>query len=221
MIGANVIAVSRNQSHLDSLKADCSRLVGGQLTTLQLDLTDSWMKIRETLQSEVTVLLDGLVNNAGVAYIKPFEKITEDDFDASFNVNVKAVFNVTQSLLQKFKEGAKIVNVSSLASTRSFAGHSAYSATKAAVDSLTKSLALELGPKKIRVNAVNPTVILTQMGRENWSDPKKAGPLLNHIPLNRFGEVDEVVNAITYLLGDESSYVNGHQLFLEGGYSVQ
>lgn len=220
-MGANVIAVSRNVAHLESLKADCSRLSGGKLTTLQLDFTDTWENIRKTLQSEVKVALDGLVNNAGVAYIKPFEEITEDDFDATFNVNVKAVFNITQSLVPKLKEGAKIVNVSSLASTRSFAGHSAYSATKAALDSLTKSLALELGPKKIRVNSVNPTVILTKMGRDNWSDPKKADPLLNHIPLKRFGEVEEVVNAITYLLGDESSYVNGHQLFLEGGYSVQ
>lgn len=59
------------------------------------------------------------------------------------------------------------------------------------------------------------------MGRANWSDPKKADPLLNHIPLHRFGEVDEVVKSICYLLGDESSYVNGHQLLLEGGYSVQ
>lgn len=220
-MGANVIAVSRNQTHLDSLKADCSRLNGGKLTTLELDLTGSWLNIRKTLQSEVKVFLDGLVNNAGVAYIKPFEEITEEDFDATFDVNIKAVFNVTQSLLPKLKEGSNIVNVSSLASTRSFAGHSAYSATKAAVDSLTRSLALELGPKKIRVNSVNPTVILTKMGRENWSDPKKADPLLNHIPLNRFGEVEEVVKAISYLLGDESSYVNGHQLFLEGGYSVQ
>lgn len=206
---------------MDLLESDCNQLVGGKLTTLQLDLTDSWMNIRNILQSEVKISLDGLVNNAGVAYIKPFEEITERDFDSTFHVNIKSVFNVTQTLLAKLKEGANIVNVSSLASTRSFAGHSAYSATKAALDSLTKSLALELGPKNIRVNSVNPTVILTEMGRQNWNDPKKAGPLLNHIPMKRFGEVEEVVKSIIYLLGNESSYVNGHQLFLEGGYSVQ
>lgn len=144
-MGANVIAVSRDQTHLDLLRTDCSRLVGGKINTLQLDLTSSWNNIRKTLQSEVKVALDGLVNNAGVAYIKPFEEITEEDFDATFNVNIKAVFNVTQSLLPNLKEGASIVNVSSLASSRSFAGHSAYAATKAAVDSLTRSLALELG----------------------------------------------------------------------------
>lgn len=220
-MGANVIAVSRNAAHLEALRGDCDRLVGGKLITLQLDLADTWDVVKSSLQAKVKVPLDGLVNNAGVAHIKPFEEITEQDFDSTFNVNIKAVFNVTQSLLPKMNIGANIVNVSSLASTRSFAGHSAYSATKAAVDSLTKSLALELGPRKIRVNSVNPTVILTKMGLDNWSDPKKADPLLNHIPLHRFGEVDEVVKAITYLLGDESSYVNGHQLYLEGGYSVQ
>jgi len=127
---------------------------------------------------------------------------------------------VTQALLPKLKDGASIVNVSSLAGPRSFDGHAAYSATKAALDSLTRSLALELGPRKIRVNSVNPTVILTQMGRENWSDPEKSGPLLSHIPLRRFGEVHEVCDAIIYLLSDKSSFVNGHHLRLEGGYSV-
>lgn len=110
--------------------------------------------------------------------------------------------------------------VSSLAASRSFDGHTAYSATKAAVDSLTRSLALELGPRKIRVNSVNPTVVLTKMGRENWSDAAKADPLLSHIPQRRFCEVHEVVDAIIYLLSKKSSFVNGHHLNLEGGYSV-
>lgn len=115
---------------------------------------------------------------------------------------------------------ASIVNISSAASIGSLHGHSAYSATKAAVDSLTKSLALELGPRKIRVNSVNPTVILTNMGRQNWSDPAKCEPLLSKIPLHRFGEVYEVVDAIAYLLSDKSSYVNGHCLPIEGGLLV-
>lgn len=96
--------------------------------------------------------------------------------------------------------------------------HSVYSASKAAVDSLTKSLALELGPRKIRVNSVNPTVVLTQMGRANWSDPAKSGPLLAAIPLRRFAELNEVVEPILYLLSDFSSFVNGHAMPIEGGY---
>lgn len=97
-------------------------------------------------------------------------------------------------------------------------GHSIYSATKAAVDSLTQSLALELGPRKIRVNSVNPTVVLTAMGLANWSDPAKSGPLLDSIPLHRFAEVSDVVEPILFLLSERSAFVNGHSLPIEGGY---
>lgn len=135
-------------------------------------------------------------------------------------MNFKAVFNVSQSLLTKLKYESCIVMVSSVASTRSFEGHTVYSATKAAIDSLTRSLSLELSDRKIRVNSVNPTVVLTQMGQKNWSYPDKAKPLLKRIPLQRFCEVHEVVEAIIYLLDSKSSFVNGHHLLLEGGYCV-
>ncbi|KAM8720182.1 hypothetical protein ACLKA7_006258 [Drosophila subpalustris] len=211
--GATVIAVARNEQQLQELVESDRE----HIKPLLLDLSD-WDNVRKVL-SEVPQL-DGLVNNAGVAIIKPFEQLTESDFDTHFNVNIKAVFNVTQSLLSKLRNGSSIVNVSSIAASRSFAGHTAYSASKAAVDSLTKSLALELGPRQIRVNSVNPTVVLTRMGRDNWSEPAKSGPLLAHIPLNRFCEVHEVTDAIAYLLSDKSSFVNGHHINLEGGYSV-
>lgn len=141
---------------------------------------------------------------------------------STFDINFKGLFNVTQIVapLLNVNGTASIVNVSSAASIGSLHGHSAYSATKAAVDSLTKSLALELGLRKIRVNSVNPTVIMTNMGRENWSDPAKSEPLLCKIPLHRFGEMFEVVDAIAFLLSDKSSYVNGHCLPVEGGLLV-
>ncbi|XP_037936801.1 L-xylulose reductase [Teleopsis dalmanni] len=210
--GANVIALARDAEQLSKLKGECSNI-----KTINVDLRN-WDATRECL-SKVPPL-DGLVNNAGVAIIKPFEELTKEDFDSTFDVNIKAVFNVTQALSPKLKDNASIVMVSSLAASRSFQGHSVYSATKAAIDSLTQSLALELGPRNIRVNSVNPTVVLTDMGRENWSDPKKSGPLLNHIPLRRFCEVNEVTDAISYLLSSNSSFINGHHLNLEGGYSV-
>uniref|UniRef100_A0A1A9W239 Ketoreductase domain-containing protein n=1 Tax=Glossina brevipalpis TaxID=37001 RepID=A0A1A9W239_9MUSC len=210
--GAHVIGVGRTADHLEQLKADCP-----YIETIQVDLSD-WQRVRDVM-STVTQL-DGLVNNAGVACIKPFPELTEADFDKTFDVNIKAAFNVTQTVLPQLKDGASIVMVSSLAASRSFHGHAVYSATKAALDSLTRSLALELGPRKIRVNSVNPTVVLTNMGRANWSDPSKSKPLLTHIPLERFCEVDEVVDTIAYLLSNKSSFVNGHHLNLEGGYSV-
>lgn len=231
--GATVIGVSRSAVPLNELKEE---MKGKNFQAVQLDLGD-WKKSRETLSS-LDVKLDGLVNNAGIAVIKPFEELSEEDFDQTMNVNLKgenfpaskgvrlmsffehsaACFNVVQSLLPKLKDGASIVNISSLAGLKAFHGHSAYSISKAGLDALTKSLALELGPRKIRVNSINPTVILTRMGRDNWSDPAKADPLLAKIPLGRFGEVDEVVGPIMWLLDDNSSFINGHCLPVEGGF---
>lgn len=185
-------------------------------TPIELDLSN-WTKTREIL-GNIDVKLDGIVNNAGMAIIKPFEELTEDDYDKTLNVNLKACFNVVQTLSPKLNEGSSIVNISSLASLKAFKGHMAYSMSKAGLDAFTKSLALELAPRKIRVNSVNPTVILTRMGKENWSDPAKANPLLNKIPLRRFGEVTEVVDPVIWLLSNESTYINSHCLPIEGGF---
>uniref|UniRef100_A0A182MPH8 Ketoreductase domain-containing protein n=1 Tax=Anopheles culicifacies TaxID=139723 RepID=A0A182MPH8_9DIPT len=209
-LGAKVIAVSRSIGPLEELKAACPRI-----ETIQVDLSD-WERTKTALAPLGKV--DGLVNNAGVAVIKPFLELTEEDYDRTFNVNVKAAFNVAQILVPKMEPGSSIVNVSSLAGLKAIHGHCAYSMSKAAIDGLTRNLALELGPRKIRVNSVNPTVILTRMGRENWSDPAKADPLKAKIPLARFGEVNEVVEPIIYLLSERSSFVNGHCLPIEGGF---
>ncbi|XP_058817948.1 L-xylulose reductase [Topomyia yanbarensis] len=209
-MGAQVVAVSRSPGPLEALKEECSTI-----EIIQVDLSD-WNATTAALKNIDRV--DGLVNNAGIAIIKPYEELSEQDFDATFNINIKAAFHVSQLLIPKMPPGASIVNLSSLASIKAFQGHSVYSMTKAAMDAMTKSLACELGPKKIRVNSVNPTVILTRMGRENWSDPARADPLIAKIPLARFGEVVEVVEPIVYLLSDRSGYINGHCLPVEGGF---
>ncbi|XP_053692972.1 L-xylulose reductase [Sabethes cyaneus] len=209
-IGAHVVAVSRTAGPLESLKADCP-----SIEIIQVDLSD-WNATTEALKGIDRV--DGLVNNAGIAIIKPYGELSEKDFDDTFNINIKAAWHVCQLLIPKMPAGASIVNLSSLAGLKAFAGHSVYSMSKAALDAMTKSLACELGPRKIRVNSVNPTVILTRMGRENWSDPVKADPLIAKIPLGRFGEVSEVVEPIVYLLSDKSNYINGHCLPIEGGF---
>lgn len=133
------------------------------------------------------------------------------------NINVKAVFNVTQTLLPNIKDGGSIVNLSSLASLRALNNHSIYCASKAALDALTRSFALELGPRQIRVNSVNPTVVMTKMSIPNWSEPSKAEKMKSRIPLHRFAELNEVSDPIIFLLSDKSSFVNGVCLPIEGG----
>lgn len=126
---------------------------------------------------------------------------------------------VSSRLIQARRPGA-IVNVSSTASRLGQAGHTAYGASKAALDSLTRSMAVELGPHGIRVNAVNPTVTLTDMASRVWSDPARSTPLLDRIPLGRFAEPHEVADVVLYLLGDGAAMINGVCLRVDGGHLV-
>ncbi|CAH2291821.1 L-xylulose reductase [Pelobates cultripes] len=170
--------------YVDNVHMHCRECPG--VETICVDLAD-WSATEAALSSVGPV--DLLVNNAAVAKLQPFLEVTEEVFDQSFAVNVKSALLVSQivarQMIAREVPGA-IVNVSSQASQRALQDHSVYCATKGALDTLTKVMALELGPNKIRVNAVNPTVVMTNMGRIGWSDPEKAGRMLNRIPLGRF-----------------------------------
>ncbi|KAG7156068.1 L-xylulose reductase-like [Homarus americanus] len=212
-MGAEVFALSKTAANLESLKAECPGV-----KTICVDLSD-WTKTREAVQKIIPIHL--LVNNAAFASVGPFLTASPEVFDHMFSVNVKAVMNVSQVVtgdLVARKQRGTVVNVSSQAGQRALVDHAIYCPTKGALDMLTKVMALELGPKGIRVNAVAPTVVLTALGRIGWSDPAKAGPMLARIPQGRFAEVEDVVNAIVYLLSDESDMVNGHILPVDGGF---
>ncbi|XP_059475541.1 L-xylulose reductase-like [Neocloeon triangulifer] len=217
-LGAKPVAVTRSQRDLDSLKEE----LGASLSTVCVDLAD-WQATRLQLKEAVQGV-HCLVNNAAVAQLEPFLKVSEEHFDQSFGVNVKAVVNVSQmvaeDMIGRGQSGA-IVNVSSQASQRALADHAVYCSTKAALDALSKVMALELGKHKIRVNCVNPTVVLTAMGRLGWSDPVKAGPMLARIPVGRFAEEQDVVEAVLFLLNDSAAaMVHGCSLPVDGGFLV-
>ncbi|XP_072796199.1 L-xylulose reductase [Vicugna pacos] len=212
-VGAQVVAVSRTQADLDSLVRECPGV-----EPVCVDLGD-WEATQRALEGVGPV--DLLVNNAGVALLQPFLEVTKEACDISFDVNLRAVIQVSQivarGLIARGAPGS-IVNVSSQASQRALTNHSIYSSTKSALDMLTKGMALELGPHKIRVNAVNPTVVMTPMGQANWSDPQKAKTMLDRIPLGRFAEVENVVDTILFLLSDRSSMITGATVPLDGGF---
>lgn len=211
--GAHVIALSRTQSDLDSLKEE-----NPNMQTVCLDLSN-WEASRAAVEQLGNI--DLLVNNAAVAICEPAMDAKPDDFDIMMNINAKAVLNMSQivanNLINRRAPGA-IVNISSQASMAALADHVLYSATKAAVDSITRSLALEFGSKSIRVNAVNPTVITTDMSMVGWSDPAKRAWMTERIPLGRFGEAIEVANPVLFLLSDKASMVNGVCLPIDGGF---
>lgn len=131
------------------------------------------------------------MNNAGIALLQPFLETTVEDFDRVMAVNARAVMVVSQVIARGMVErgnGGAIVNVSSQSSSHAVLDHAAYCASKGALDQLTRVMALELGPHQIRVNAINPTVTLTPMGKLAWSDPVKSEPIMARIPLQRFAE---------------------------------
>ncbi|XP_010719743.1 L-xylulose reductase, partial [Meleagris gallopavo] len=164
-----------------------------------------------------------LVNNAAVAMLQPFLQVTREAVERSFDVNFHAVLHVSQIVArQMIAQGlpGAIVNVSSQASQRALRDHAVYCSTKSALDMLSKVMAMELGPHKIRVNTVNPTVVMTDMGRINWSDPQKSAAMINRIPLGKFAEVDDVVNSILFLLSDKSAMTTGSSLMVDGGFLV-
>jgi enoyl-[acyl-carrier-protein] reductase (NADH) len=111
-----------------------------------------------------------------------------------------------------------IVNISSMSSFQALPYHAAYAASKAGLDQLSKVMAVELGPHNIRVNAINPTVVMTEMGKRAWSDPSKGGPMLARIPLRRFAECDDIASVACFVLSDAAGMLNGLALRVDGGF---
>lgn len=162
-----------------------------------------------------------LVNNAGVWKPSPLGSTDASTLNEMLQVNLGAVFWLTQALLPRLVDEARIVNLSSTAGRVGIAGgRSLYGATKAAVDSLTKNWALELAPKRIRVNAVAPGYVETDMTAAHLSDPATRERALQRHPLGRLGNVDDVARMALVLCTDDSRFVTGQSINVSGGFVV-
>ncbi len=163
--------------------------------------------------------LDVLVNNAGIYEFSPLEAITEEHFHKQFNLNVLGLILASQAAVGLFDSaGGSIVNLSSIVSTLAFPNASIYSATKGAVDAITRSLASELGPRKIRVNAIRPGMVETEgthaAGIEE-SDMQKQ--MLAQTPLGRLGQPHDIASAAVFFASADSSWITGETLVIAGG----
>ena len=193
---------------------------GGKAIAVQADVAKK--KDIERLFAEAKKAfgqLDILVNNAGVYEFSPLENVTEEHFHKHFDVNVLGLLLTSQAALKYFSpEGGSIINISSGASTLTPPNTSVYSATKAAVDAITRTLANELGPRKIRVNAINPGLVMTEGVVAGGFDKSDFWTQLeSRTPLGRIGATKDIAPAAVFLASEDSAWITGETLMIAGG----
>ena len=198
------------------------RAAGFRLDTGDISAFDGFVaEVRKKLQSWGRERFDFLVNNAGNSLYAAFAETTEAQFDGIFNVHVRGVYFLTQKLLPLMNDGGRIVNISSGLARFALPGSSAYGATKAAVEMLTRYMAKELGPRRITVNVVAPGAIQTDfsggMVRDNPEINKRVAEMT---ALGRAGVPDDIGPMIAALLSDDNRWVNGQRIEVSGGMAL-
>jgi NAD(P)-dependent dehydrogenase (short-subunit alcohol dehydrogenase family) len=220
--GARVIATGRDEAGGAETVRQTAGLAGA-CVFLRQDVTceADWERVMAVAEREGG--LHGLVNNAGLFFVKPIEETSEADFDAIYRVNVEGCFLGVRQAFRSFSaagRGGAVVNVSSLMGQVGFAGASAYCATKGAVTALTKAAALDgaaMDPK-VRVNSLHPGVIWTEMITEQFGDSQElADAFIADTPLRMLGRPEHMADAILYLISDDSAFVTGAELTVDGG----
>ena len=164
--------------------------------------------------------LDVLVNNAGIYEFSPLESITEEDFHKSFDLNVLGLLLASQAAAKQFDaSGGSIINISSVASTLAMPNGAVYSATKGAVDAITRSLAAELGPRRIRVNAIRPGMVETEgTHSQGITESEMRKQVEAQTPLGRIGQPRDIGSAAVFLASADASWITGETFLISGGY---
>jgi 3-oxoacyl-[acyl-carrier protein] reductase len=217
---AVVVNYSSSKDAADRLVAEITGN-GGKAVAVQADVAkeaDIRRLFAETKKAFGT--LDILVNNAGIYDFKPLEELTAEHYHKIFDLNVLGLLLATKEAVKHFgPAGGSIVNVSSIVSKLAIPGATVYSATKAAVDSITRTLGAELGPRKIRVNAVNPGMVETEGVHAAGvleSDLRKQ--VEAQTPLGRIGQPRDIAPAVVFLASSDSGWLTGETLYIAGGY---
>lgn len=213
--GANVWITGRNA---DKLKQASTEIDSPKLTTVVSDtskLVD--ILVLEKAFAESGNKLDVLFLNAGIGTFEPIEKVTEADFDAQFNTNVKGNFFTLQKLLPHLADGASVLFTSSSSATAANLGTSIYSATKGALNKIAQIAANELSPRKIRVNVISPGPIETP-GLNTVASAEAKAFLAGSTALQRLGHPDEIAKTVLFLASDAASFISGTEIVADGGY---
>ena len=216
---AVVVNYSSSKAGADKVVAEIAK-GGGKAVAVQANLSnqaDVQRLFAETKQHFDR--LDILINNAGIYDFQPLENITAEHFHKQFDLNVLGLFFATQEAVKLFgNNGGAVINISSVAATSAVPGGSVYAATKGAVNALTRSLASELGSRKIRVNAINPGMVETEGVHSTGiaeSDFRKQ--IESQTPLGRIGQPQDIGPAAVFLASDDAAWITGETLYISGG----
>jgi len=216
--GAYVFITGRRQPELDA----AGKQIGKNVTAVQSDAANlaDLDRLYATVKKEKGTL-DILFANAGIGELAPLGAITEQHFDSIFGVNVRGVLFTVQKALPLMKEGSSVILNGSIVSTIGNPAISVYSATKAALRSFARTWTVDLKDRKIRVNVVSPGPIdtpgLAGLGGDKVPSEELRKQLVSQVPMGRIGTPDEIAKAVVFLASDDSSYVTGIELFVDGG----
>lgn len=213
--GANVWITGRSAGNLQKAAVEID---SPKLKTVVSDTSNlAGIAVLEKVIAESGNKLDVLFLNAGIAVFAPIEQVTEADFDAQFNTNVKGYYFTLQKLLPHLTEGSSVILTSSTVATAANMGASVYSATKGAVNKIAQIAANELAGRKIRVNLVSPGPVATP-GLENALSPEGKEQMAAATALQRLGNPDEIAKTVLFLASDAASFITGTEILVDGGY---
>ena len=212
--GADLCLTGRNKSELENLQ----KIIGGNCQIIISDLSNSEGIINLADQAQDSMgQIDILVNNAGITKDNLFMRMSEDDWNEVININLNSIFKLTKQLIKGMikRRYGRIINITSVIGVAGGAGQSNYSASKAGIIAMSKSLAQEVGSRSVTVNSIAPGFIETNMTAELSDDRKK--DILRSISVGRLGKPDDIAGAVCFLASDKASYITGQTIHINGG----
>ena len=218
--GATIIALSRTQSDLNKLEKEIKK-IKGKIIKVHCDVIN-YSDLQLQLSKIKTI--DVLVNNAGTNIPEPFDKVKQESMDYLINLNLKAAFNVAQTVVKKMlknKKGGSIINMSSQLGHVGMAGRSVYNMTKFGIEGLTKGMGVELAKNNIRVNTVAPTFVETPMVKKFFKNKKFKKEALANIPMGKAATESDVATAVCFLASSASSMITGTSIVVDGGWTAK
>lgn len=217
--GAKLVLASRTKEELDKV-ANEIRENGGEAVPMVTDLMVA-EQIDRLVEATVEAYnrVDILINNAARSFLRPLMDLREDGWDKVFGTNCKAVFLLSRAVAKIMAEqgGGRIVNITTVGAVRGGAGMGVYHASKAALSMLTKCMAVEWAPLNINVNAVGPGLTKTGFSEPIWGNPEVEQMVAARIPKGRLAEPEEIVGAVLFLCSEDSSYITGDSIYVDGG----